>query len=206
MLYLTATMLAFYLAWMIIMPGLFGLISFSRELILSGQFWRVITFVLLPPYLPPVRELSLWPLLTLFIAYRIGTNLEYVWGKTLFNMYLFFGMLGAIIAGFITGFATTYYIFLSLILAFCYLNPNATFLLFFIVPIKAKHIAFINWALYIWSFIQGNFSTRVAIIFSLLNFFLFFGPTVWRNMRQNYNTLRRRREFVKNWGDQNPWR
>ena len=203
MLFITATMLAFYMVWLIIMPGLFELISFNRWLILDGEFWRAVTFLLIPYN---TTGSPIFVLLFLFIAYRIGTSLEQLWGKTLFNMYLFFGAVGAIIAGFIAGFATNYYIFLSLILAFCYINPNATFLLFFILPIKAKHIAIINWVLYIWSFIQGNFSTRLAIIFSLLNFFLFFGPNIWRTMRQNYNTVRRRRQYQKSWGDQNPWR
>ncbi|MCL2857097.1 MAG: hypothetical protein FWE19_05140 [Oscillospiraceae bacterium] len=202
MLYITATMLAFYVFWLLIMPGLYGLIAFHRELILNGEFWRAITFVLIPSNLGS----PFFVLLSLFIAYRIGNNLEHVWGKTLLNMYLFFGVLGAIIAGFITGFATNYYIFLSLILAFCYMNPNATFLLFFILPVKAKHIALVNWAFYIWSFIQGNFSSRVAIIFSLINFFLFFGPDVWRTMKQNYNIVRRRKQYQKSWGDNNPWR
>ena len=206
MLYITATMLAFYVTWLIIMPGLYELISFNRWLILDGEVWRAITFLLIPYNIGS----PFFVLLSLFIAYRIGTSLEQLWGKTLFNMYLFFGAVGAIIAGFIAGFATNYYLFLSIILAFCYINPNATFLLFFILPIKAKHIAFINWALYIWSFIQaslrGDLRDQMAIIFSLINFFLFFGPNVWRTMRQNYNTLRRRREYMKSWGDQNPWR
>ena len=202
MLYITATMLAFYMLSLLIMPGLFGLMFFDRELILSGEFWRIITFVFIPPSLGS----PFFVLLTLFIAYRIGTSLEHAWGKALFTMYLVFGAMGAIIAGFIAGFGTNYYIFLSLILAFCYMNPNATFLLFFILPVKAKHIAIFNWVLYIWAFVQGDFSTRVAIVFSLINFFLFFGPDIWRTVRQNYNAARRRGQYKKNWGDQNPWR
>ena len=203
MLYITGTMLAFYALSEIAMPGLFELLYFSRELILYGQFWRAITFV----FIPPTNLLSpLWVLLTLFVAYRIGQSLEHAWGKTLFTMYLVFGALGAIIAGFITEFATNYYIFISLILAFCYVNPNATFLLFFILPVKAKHIAIVNWIFYIWMFIQGDLSSRVAIAFSLLNFFLFFGPDVWRTIRQNYNTVRRRKQYQKSWGNNDPWR
>ena len=202
MLYITATMLAFYVLWLIIMPGLYGLLFFSRELILSGEFWRIITFVLIPHNLGS----PIFVLLTLFVAYRMGQNLEYVWGKARLTLYLIFGVLGAIIAGFITGGATNYYIFLSLILAFCYMNPNATFLLFFILPVRAKHIAMFSWLFYAWSFIRGDFSSRVALVFSLINFFLFFGPDVWRTMRQNYNIVRRRKQYQKNWGDNNPWR
>jgi len=202
MLYVTATMLAFYMLSLLIMPQLFGFMFFSSELILYGEFWRIITFLFIPPHLGA----PLWVLLTLFVAYRIGTSIEYAWGKSLFTMYLILGAIGAVIAGFITGFGSNSYLFLSLILAFCYMNPNATFLLFFILPVKAKYIAIFNWVLYIWAFIAGSFSTRMAIVFSLINFFLFFGPDIWRDARQSYNRLRHRQRYRKNWGDQNPWR
>jgi len=201
MIYVTATMLAVYVLWLIAMPPLLSFLDFNRALILDGEFWRVLTFVLMP-----LSGSTLFVLLSLFVAYRIGSNLEYTWGKALFNMYFFLGVIGAIIAGFVSGFGTNQYLFLSLILAFCYMNPNATFLLFFILPVKAKHIAIFNWVLYVWAFIQGNFSDRVAIVFSLLNFFLFFGPEVWRTMRQNYDSAKRRRQYQKSWGDNNPWR
>ena len=201
MLYITSTMLGIFAIGLIAMPGLLGFLRFDRALILGGEYWRVLTFVLMP-----LSTEVLFVLLSLFVAYRIGSNLEYAWGKTLFNMYFFLGIVGAIIAGFISGFGTNQYLFLSLILAFCYMNPNATFLLFFILPVKAKHIAIFNWALYVWAFIQGNFPARVAIVFSLLNFFLFFGPEVWRTMRQNYDSAKRRRQYQKSWGNNNPWR
>ena len=202
MIYVTGTMLAVYALSLIAMPGLIGFLSFHRGLILSGEVWRILTFALVPP----LSGQPLFVLLSLFVAYRIGSNLEYTWGTPLFNMYFFLGVIGAIIAGFISGFGTNSYLLLSLILAFCYINPNATFLLFFILPVKAKHIAIFNWALYILAFIQGNFASRMAILFSLLNFFLFFGPEIFRTMRQNYENSRRRRNYQKNWGNNNPWR
>jgi len=205
MLYITATILAFYALSLVLIvqeQSLYALLVFDRWLILDGEFWRIITFLLVPPNLGT----PIWVLLSLFVAYRIGTNLEYVWGKTLFTLYLLFGIIGAIIAGFIAGFGTTTFIFSSLILAFCYMNPHTTFLLFFILPLKAKHIALITWIAYAWAFIQGGAVQRMAIVFSLINFFLFFGPDVWRTMKQNYNTVRRRKQYQKNWGNQNPWR
>ena len=200
--YVTATMLAVYVLHLLAMPDLYNFMIFYRDSILSGEFWRVFTFTILPPFAGG----PLFVLLTLFIAYRIGTSLEYAWGKTLFTMYFILGMLGAIAAGFISGVGTNEYVLVSLILAFCYLNPNATFLLFFILPVKAKYIAIVNWAFFAWRFIQGDMSTRLAIVFSLINFFLFFGPEVWKIIRQNYQASNRRRKYQKSWGDNNPWR
>ena len=47
-------------------------------------------------------------------------------------------MIGAIIAGLITGYGTNTYLNLSLFLAFATVAPDTTFLLFFILPVKAK--------------------------------------------------------------------
>jgi len=202
MMYVSATMLGVYALQLLIMPGLFNLMFFSRSLIFAGEIWRIFTFALIPP----LSGQPLWVLLSLFVAYRIGTSLEYAWGQTRFTLYVLLGILGAVIAGFVSEVGSNTYVFLSFILAFCYLHPNATFLLFFILPVKARYIAIFNWVLYAWAFYQGNFSQRVAIVFSLINFFIFFGPDIWRTVRQNYEASRRRRNFQKNWGDNNPWR
>jgi len=203
MIYVTATMLAVYVLDFIGVTGLFGFMFFFRPLVLAGEVWRIVTFILIPPF----GQNPIWAILGFYVAYHIGTSLEYAWGKTLFNLYFLFGVLGAIIAAFITGIGFNSYLFLSMLLAYCYLNPNATFLLFFILPIKAKYIAIFNWALYIWLFISiDSFSSRLALIFSLINFFLFFGPEVWKTIKRNYNTVRRRRKYQKNWDGNNPWR
>ena len=203
MLYITTTMLAFYVLSLIIMPGLFGLIAFDRELILSGEFWRIITFLLVPPYLGS----PLWVLVSLFMVYRFGTSVEQTWGKTRLTLYLLFGALGAIAAGFISGFAVNTFVASSIVLVFCYLHPHASLLLFFVLPVKARYIAIFTWAGFIVTFILlRSLAFRMAIVFAVLNFLLFFGPDVWRTMRQNYNIVRRRKQYQKNWGDNNPWR
>ena len=203
MMYVTGTMLAVYMLTLLIMPGLMGMMVFHRGLFLDGEIWRVVTFLLLPPR---PHEGPLWVVITLFVTYRIGTALEQAWGTTRFTLYLLLGFVGAVAAGFITGFGVNTYIYFSLILAFCYMYSNATFLLFFILPVKAKYIAIFIWALFGLAFIQGNFASRVAIIFSLINFFLFFGPDVWNTATQNYKAAKRRHEYRKNWGENNPWR
>ena len=202
MIYITATMLAVYALEFVGVIGLRWHMLFWRDLVLAGEVWRIITFV----FIPPLDGNPLFVLLALFVAYHIGTDLEGAWGKALFTMYFVFGVIGAIIAGFITGVGDNAYLFLSILLAYCYLNPDATFLLFFILPIKAKYIAIFNWALYILAFIIGDLSSRVALIFSLINFFIFFGPDVWKTIQRNYNSSRRKRRYQKNWGNNNPWR
>lgn len=202
MIYLTATQLAVYVLGYFFRPQIIVGMAFIRTAITHGQIWRVLTFLLLPP----AAGNFLFLLLALYVAYHIGISLEDAWGTTLFTLYYIFGAVGAILAGFVSGIGTNSYIYLSMFLAFAYLYPDTTFMLFFLLPVKAKWLAWANWALYIFLFITGGFYQRMAIIFSLANFFLFFGPDVWNTMKGNYKSQKRRREYKKNWNDQNPWR
>ena len=51
----------------------------------------------------------------------IGMSLENQWGSFRFNVYYLCGMAGTVLAGIITGYATNYYLNLSLFLAFALL-------------------------------------------------------------------------------------
>ncbi len=202
MIYITSTMLAVYIMGFFFMPKIIGYLGLNWWAVLHGQVWRLVTFLVLPPTWGNMLLL----LIALYATYHIGNTLEVEWGTTLFTIYYLLGAVGAILAAVITGYGTNYYLYLSLFLAYAYLYPNTTFMLFFLLPIKAKWLAIFNWALYFFAFVFGSTSDRVAIVFSLINFFVFFGPDVLRTVKQNYQTSKRRREYRKNWGDNNPWR
>lgn len=194
MIYITATMLVVYLVQMVAIPELISYMAFSRWHIMQGQVWRVITFLLVPPSFRPLPLI-----LSLYAMYLIGNSLERAWGTARFTLFYIFGALGAIIAGFITGGATNYYISLSMFLAFAYLFPDATMMLFYLIPVKAKYIAYVDWALYIIAFIFYGWVHRISIVFSLIAFFIFFGPDIWSTMKRNYKTRKNRRSFQQNW-------
>jgi len=200
MIYITSTMLAVYILGYFFMPSIIGFLSLSWRAVLQGQIWRLITFLVLPPTWGNVLLLFI----ALYATYHIGNTLEMEWGTTLFTIYFLLGAVGAILAAILTGYGTNYYLYLSLFLAYAYLYPNATFMLFFLIPIKAKWLAAFNWALYFLAFAFGSMTDRAAIVFSLLNFFSFFGPDVFRTIKQNYQAYKRRREFRRNWKN-NPW-
>lgn len=202
MIYSTSTMLAVYIMGFFFMPGIVGYLGLSWRAVLQGQVWRLITFLFLPPTWGNILLLFI----ALYATYHIGNTLEMEWGTTLFTIYYLLGAVGAILAAIITGYGTNYYLYLSLFLAYAYLYPNATFMLFFLLPIKAKWLAIFNWVLYLFAFVFGSTMDRAAIVFSLINFFAFFGPDVLRTAKQNYQASKRRREYRKYWGNNNPWR
>ncbi len=149
--------------------NLSSLIYFDKGLILQGQVWRILTFVFDPPDSSPI-----FIIFALYFYWLIGSALEQQWGSFRFNVYYLTGMIGTIIAGLITGYATNSYLNMSLFLAFAMLYPNFEVLLFFIIPVKMKFLAWLDVILMIVSMIFSGWSERIAVLVSFLNFLLFF--------------------------------
>jgi len=161
---------------------------FDKELILQGQVWRVLTFLFVP------SGYSVFTLaLSLYFYWLIGNALEGEWGAFKFDTYYFVGIIGAVASGFITGYATNYYINLSLFLAFAILNPDYRILLFFFIPIKMKYLAIFDLVGLILIFIFSGWVERIALLVALLNIAIFFWRTAFIKLKNVY----RRRKFKR---------
>ena len=188
-------------------PSLLSLLTLEPALILRGQIWRIITWVIYPPSMSNV----LWFVIAIvFFYYPIGTSLERTWGSFRYTLYIFSGILFSVIGAFILYFITgaygigslfnTYYISLSVFLAYALSYPDMQILLWFVIPIKMKWMAIVYGVMVLYDMItylrMGLWVYVVPIIASLLNFVLFFFST--RNMqRYNPKEVHRRREFKK---------
>lgn len=170
MYYIIGVTMAVYIVQYILNISLFYYLAFIPSFIMKGQIWRIITFIFIPP-----ASSIITIAFVMYFYYMMGSTLESEWGTFKFNIYYLFGMIGTIIAAFLTGAGTSVYLNLSLFLAFAYLFPDMEILLFFILPIKVKWIAYLDWAYFIFSLIFGTMSIRIATIASLINFFIFFG-------------------------------
>lgn len=190
---LSAVMAVIYVVDLLI-PGLQlrQLMSLDMARVAQGEIWRLISFVIVPPYDSPVLVL-----ISLYFYCLIGNGLENEWGGFKFNVYYLFGIVGAILAGLVTGYGTNAYINLSLFLAFAAIFPDFQILLFFFIPIKIKYLALLDLALYIFTFIIGSWPQRVAILMSLLNLLIFFGGGFIRYIKQQSGYWKTRREFRK---------
>ena len=180
MLFIVIGMGVFYAADMLLKTNpdnnifILDMIRFDREKIYDGQIWRVISFLLEPPD----RNL-LFVIFGLYFYWLMGAGLERQWGSFKFNVFYFTGIIGCIIAGFITGYATNFYLNLSLFLAFAVLFPNKEIYLFFALPIKVKWLGLIDGLFLTAAFVRGNFYTRVFLLLSILNFILFCGKDLF---------------------------
>ena len=174
-----------------------SLFTFDLEQIRAGQIWRVITFIFIPP-----DTGILFAAFVFYFIWLYGVGLENRWGSFKFNVYYLIGMLGAIIVGFITGYATNVYLDLTLFLAFAILYPNYEILLFFFIPIKVKWIGLIDGIGLVILFILGNFATRMLLLVSVANLLLFFGEgfvtSVYYRIRRGYYRLKRKSAIKQN--------
>ena len=143
--------------------------------ILHGQIWRVVTFMIWPP-----SGSLFFNLIAIYLYYNLGMTLERVWGTFRFNVYFFMGVIGHVLAALliyiITGqvyILTTDYLNFSLFFAFAATFPEMQFYLFFVLPIKAKYLALFDGLYFVYGFLFGGMSQRIAIVMSLLNFIVY---------------------------------
>lgn len=155
--------------------------------ILQGEVWRIFTWVLLPP-----EGLSVFTIIMLMLYYYLGNMLERAWGAFRFNVYILTGIIATVIGAFILyacgipemGYAfSTYYINMSIYLAFAMSYPNQVLMLYFVIPIKIKWLGFLYGAMLIYDIYKSGWPDRVVIIASLFNFIVFFLAT------RNYQKL-----------------
>lgn len=97
-------------------------------------------------------------------------------------------------------FFSTYYINLSIFLAFAASYPDMQVLLYFVIPIKIKWMAYLDVIILVFEAVRyiknGIWAGVVAIVVSLLNFILFFFST--RNtQRISPKEIHRRRNYSR---------
>ena len=172
-------------------PDFLMFLNLDPYKVIHGQVWRVVTWLLVPPTDTNV----LWIIVMLFCYYSIGVSLERTWGTFKFNVYIFSGILLTLVGAFIIlGIAyllggglyaavysqyvaavfSTYYINMSILLAFAMTFPDAMFLFMFFIPVKAKWMAIIYLVILLIQFITGGMFVRVALGMALLNFAIFY--------------------------------
>jgi hypothetical protein len=184
--YIVISMGAVFVMDLIFNNQLSAYISFDKAAILSGQVWRLISFIFVP--------ISASPFFIIFVLYfywMIGEALEQEWGVAKFNLFYLIGIVGTIAAGMITGYASNFYLNLSLFFAFAILFPNFELYIFFIVRVKVKWLAYLDAAFFAYSLVVSGWPERIALLVSLANIALFF----WHDVYRRIINIRRARQW-----------
>ena len=158
--------------------------------LLQGQVWRLFTYLFIPGTLSP-----LWALIGAMFLMWLGRGLEEAWGAFRLNLYFVGGTLAVAVGSLLFGYAATgLYLFQSLLLAFAIIYPNEEILLFFILPVKIKWIAWLDVVFSILT-ILGAPSTFWPVLFAHLNLLITFGPGFVANRLQMARVSERRARF-----------
>jgi hypothetical protein len=88
-------------------------------------------------------------------------------------------------------YAPNHFLYSSLFLAFARLYPDFIMNLFFVLPIRIKWLALLMWLGYAYQLATGDWTSRMLVLATILNYLLFFGPDHLRELRHG----RRRRSF-----------
>lgn len=181
-------------------PNMVMLLSLNPSRVIENlEIWRIFSFAFIPETFSII-----WILFSVYLIYMMGASLEHYWGKFKLNVYYFVGMLGTIIAAFITylfaggGQMTGYYLNMSLFLAYATLFPEQEFMIFFVLPVKVKYLGVLD-ALFlivmmISSIQSGAWYEAVSILVAFINYFLFFGEDFikWIKLKRQVSKNRRR--------------
>lgn len=176
----------------IVQPDALYLINLNPAKIMQGQIYRLLTWVIMPP-----GGASLLVIITLMFYYSVGRSLENAWGDFRYTLYILSGILftdigvvgtylvmklagQAELAEFFAEYSdtSTYYLCMSMFLAYAFMFPNMQVLLYFIIPIKVKWLGYLDIAYLILSVLSygmmGYYAGMVTVIMSVLNFILFY--------------------------------
>lgn len=201
-----------------LVPAGYQYLMLDPFLVLKGQVWRLVTWILIPPDSSNI----FFVLITLYLYYSLGGLLERIWGTYKYNVYLFSGLLFTILGAFVLcgysvlmgaqptmytglyllnngsavyfGQFSTYYINMSIFLACAASIPDVQVLLMFIFPIKVKWLGIVYVIILLVNCIQGGIATWIVVIFSLLNFLVFFLRSKGK-MHLSVGQIKRQQEF-----------
>lgn len=176
MLYISlGTAVVYFLSLFANNSALYYLLCFDRTLILQGQIWRLITY----PLTSGFGVNPFFMIITLLCYYSLGKAMENQWGTFRFNLFYLSGILLMDVYSMIFGsMADASYLNLSLFLSYATMYPDAQFLLFFIIPVRAWIFALLDLALLIYGLFAYKFPYNLFPVIALANYFLFFGKDV----------------------------
>ncbi len=169
-------------------------LTLSPQKVLDGEVWRLVSYIFIPPPAHPI-----FIIFALWLLWMFGEGLEQQWGSFRLTVFYLLGMLGTTLAAFLSGGDTTNaYLNMTVLFAFATLFPDFTIMLFFILPVKIKWIAFLSAFFAVGAIVTGSWAIKLSVIVAIANYLLFFGPDFIRNMRNRQEVAARRARFESN--------
>jgi len=169
-------------------PQALPLLVLDPYSVLHGEVWRLITFLAVP-----TSDSLLWMVFDLWFLYFIVNAIEQEWGEFRTTLYVLVAVILTIAFSFafMARIGSVPELQSTLFLAAATIAPEYQILLFFILPVKMKWLAWLVVAYIIYSLIFNYWLGRLYLLVMYANYLLFFGPYFAGRLKAIY----RRKKF-----------
>ena len=155
-----------------------ALLEFDRDKILSGEVWRLVTFLFSSSGFAGIGVMGiLFFFFMVMIAFMMNDALEGAWGVFKTSIFHYCGVLGLIAANFLMPDAmpgSGFLIYGTSFFAFATLFPKVEFLMFFILPVQVRFLGMLMAA----GFVMSAVATPILLPFfavAFANYFIWAG-------------------------------
>ncbi|MDX1679664.1 MAG: hypothetical protein R3242_02935 [Akkermansiaceae bacterium] len=187
----------------IVRPDIGLILEFNRELIFEGEVWRLVTFLFASSAFRGAGFLAIiFFFFMVLIAFMISDALEGAWGVFRTSLFYYTGILGLLVGNFLSPtvmVGSGLMLYLSSFLAFATLFPRVEFLIFFILPVQVRWLA---WILgislilgVIGSLIEQKYMDALFIFLAFANYLLWAALPALRGRATVVKAAKRRRQF-----------
>ncbi len=173
-------------------PDYVEMLWLEPEKIRQGEVWRLVTYIFIPQ-----TQSMFWMFFVLLFMWFLANALEEAWGALKLNVFYLTGMVGCTVAAFFFGGApANTFLNLSLFFAFATLAPDYEIFLFFILRVKVKYLAWVFAGFLVLQTVAAPLAAKAAMVASLANYLLFFGPGFIKGRIEAENSRARRKKFA----------
>ena len=171
-------------------------LRFSKTGIMHGELWRLVTFVFVPMESYNILLFAI----SLYFYWMMGSLLQNRWGTLRFTVFYITGMLGSVISGCITGYATSYYLNMSLMLAVACIYPDMQLSLYGFLNLRLKWFALLSLLGMALPLINvRGWQQPVALAVALMNVLLFFADKLVKYVKQSWRHYQWKRNWRSGW-------
>jgi hypothetical protein len=179
-------------------PDIGMLLEFDRDRIFAGEVWRVVTFLFSSSGFAGIGVIGiLFFFFMVMIAFMMNDALEGTWGVFKTSLFHYCSMFGLIIGNFLlpglmpgSGFI----LYGAAFFAFATLFPKVEFLMFFILPVQVRFLAWLQAILLVISVI-GNLWLLPFYLLGYANYIFWAGIPALRGTARVIESAQRRKRF-----------
>ncbi|MDZ4287076.1 MAG: hypothetical protein U0984_03915 [Prosthecobacter sp.] len=177
-----------------------GFLRLDGDALMRGEVWRFFTYIFIPVSMNPFFA----AMGAMFLMW-IGRGLDEAWGPFRVNLYVLGGLIPQAIAGLLGGNEVNgMWLYYSTLFAMACIYPNEEILLFFILPVKLKWIAWLGVASLVLMVLNEP-SAIVVVLLAQLNFLIAFGPGFLKGRVQIAKVTQRRQKYEQDQATNGPF-